>query len=244
MRLLLPAGVDGDPVDAFAPMPPAVASGDRPWVRVNMVASVDGATAVDGESRGLSGPADRVVFHRLRATTDVVMAGAATVRADRYGPGRADPSVRAQRVDRGQTPVPGIAVVTRSLDLDWDSPLFAEAEVPTVVLHPEGRTAPARIVPHAIAAGRDDVDFAAAVEELGRRGVRSILCEGGPGIVAQLTRAGVVDEVFLTVSPLLVCGDAHRVTDGPALEVPVAARPTGVMEKDGFVFLRYQVSPR
>ena len=115
-RLLVGDALTGDPVTDFVGLPRR-AVGPRPWVMANVVASADGATALAGESRDLSGPADREVFHALRAIADAVMAGAATVRADRYGPMRPKPGVSDARVRRGQAPVAPIVVVSRSLDL-------------------------------------------------------------------------------------------------------------------------------
>jgi len=210
-----------------------------------MVASADGATAVAGESRGLSGPADRRVFHALRAEADAVMAAAGTVRADRYGPARPSEEVRARRASRGARPVPAVVVVTRGLDLPWDAPLFREAVTPTIVVHPAD--APADAAARAGAAARTlpcgtgDVDLTAALGALRAEGVEVLLCEGGPGLLAQLTAAGALDELWLTVSPLLVAGDAARPLRGPALDPPRPLALAAAGEEDGFLFLRYLV---
>ena len=113
---------------------PARAPADRPWVLVNMVASLDGAITIADRSGGLGGPADKAMFSALRGVADVVMAGAGTVRAEGYGPARPSDAVRAVRRARGQAEVPRIAVVTRSLDLDLATPLFTEAVEPTIVI--------------------------------------------------------------------------------------------------------------
>lgn len=244
MRVLFPAGeAAADPLRAFIDAGGPRRRDGRPWVLANMVASVDGATAIAGESRDLSGPADRRVFHQLRASADAVLAAAGTVRADRYGPARPTPELRALRVRAGLAPVPPIVVVSRSLALDWESPLFREAAVPTVVACPAdadpGQRARAEAAGRVIARGRGDVDLAAVAEALHAEGVGSLLCEGGPGLIAQLATARLLDELFLTVSPLLVAGDVARVLRGPALRPPVPLALAGVMEDDGFLFLRY-----
>lgn len=242
MRLLVGGEPgDDDPAAGFVAATRGPVDG-RPWVMANMVASVDGATAVDGESRALSGPADRRVFHHLRAVADAVMAAAGTVRADRYGPARPSPEVRAARAARGQAEVPPVVVVTRSVALDWDAPLFAGAEVPTVVAAPADAD-PARLERAAragrlITAGTGDVDLPGALRELG---VGVVLCEGGPGLIAQLAAAGCLDELFLTVSPQLVGGDAARVLRGPALEPPAPLTLAAAAEEDQMLFLRYLV---
>ncbi|MBB2911773.1 riboflavin biosynthesis pyrimidine reductase [Streptosporangium becharense] len=212
-----------------------------PCVRINMVASADGGSWLDGLSGGLSGRGDRKVFGVLRGLADVVLAGAATVRAEGYGPARPRESWRALRA--GRPAAPPVAVVTRGLDLDLTGPLFTETapEARTIVVTceaapPERRAEAAR---HAevVLAGGDRVDPALAVKELAERGLTRVLCEGGPKINAQLAAAGLVDELCLTVSPLLIGGDAARVLDGPSSHTPL--RLAHVLEEEGFLFLRY-----
>ncbi len=98
------------------------------WVLANMVGGLDGSAAVGGRVGALTGGADAVLFRRLRALADVVLVGAETVRAEGYGPVRLPDDLRAERVAAGRPPVPPVAVVSRSLRLDWDGPLFTEAE--------------------------------------------------------------------------------------------------------------------
>jgi riboflavin-specific deaminase-like protein len=243
-RLLIGDAPSGDPVADFVGLPRR-AGAERPWVMANVVASADGATALAGESRELSGPADRAVFHALRAIADAVMAGAATVRADRYGPYRPSSDVVDARRRRGQEPVAPIVVVSRSLDLDWDSPLFTEADVPTIVAAPSDAPAAGRAAARAagdlVIAGTGGVDMSELVAELGRRGVPSLLCEGGPGMFAQLAEAGLLDELFLAISPQLVAGGAQRVLPGALLVPPLPLRIVALMEADGFLFVRYEI---
>jgi riboflavin biosynthesis pyrimidine reductase len=198
---------------------------------------------VAGESRGLSGPADRLVFHHLRGLADVVMVAAGTVRADRYGPARPTQETRARRRARGQAEVPAICVVSRSLDLDWDSPLFQAAATPTIVVCPEDADPSRRAMADArcrlVAAGWGAADLGAAMATLHAEGVRLVLCEGGPGLIGQLAGSGLLDELFLTVSPLLVSGTAPRVLTGPGLDPPLPLRLEAAAESDGFLFLRY-----
>ncbi|MGH3408045.1 MAG: dihydrofolate reductase family protein, partial [Streptosporangiaceae bacterium] len=98
---------------------------EQPWVRANMVASVDGAAALEGRSGGLGGDADRKLFQVLRSLADVVLVGGGTARAEKYKPARLAAMVPALRA--GRPPTPPIAVVSASLDLDPDSPLVAAA---------------------------------------------------------------------------------------------------------------------
>lgn len=244
MRRLLPDPGPVDPVAAYADMP--VAEG-RPGVRLNMVASIDGAIAVDGTSGALGGDADRRVFTALRSLTDLVLVAAGTVRAEGYRPPRLPAALVEQRRERGQADLPRIAVVTRSVDLDWSGPLFAQDAasarplVVTCAAAPAQALARARGAAEVVVAGEADVDLGAALAALGATGARSVLAEGGPRLNAALAAAGVLDEVCLTVSPRLVGGDARRIIDGPALAG--GGRPMrlwSVCEDEGFLFLRHR----
>jgi riboflavin biosynthesis pyrimidine reductase len=241
VRRLLP-----DPADAVDPLEvygePPTADG-RPGLRLNMVASADGATAVEGRSGALSSPADQALFRAMRALTDVIMVGAGTVRAEGYGPPRLPDEAIAARSRRGQAPLPRIAIVTRSVELDWRSPLFAEPTSRPIVIAPADamadRIGRARDVADVILAGAGSVDLAAAFATFGLEGVRTVLCEGGPALNGRLAAAGLVDELCLTVAPLLTSGDAKRVLDGPPLSPPLGMGLASVCEEGEFLFLRY-----
>ena len=181
----------------------------RPFLLVNMVASVDGAFAVDGRARALSSPADHQVFHLLRSIPDAILVGAQTVRAEHYGPPRVSEDRQARRVARGQQPQPTIVVVTRSLQLDLSSTLFTESR-PTVICPTDVEAtslAEVAAVADVVQAGEGDVDLADALAQLRRRGVEIILCEGGPTLNGDLARQGLIDELCLTIAPALVGGD-------------------------------------
>jgi riboflavin biosynthesis pyrimidine reductase len=242
VRRLLPDPVDPvDPLDVYGDPPTAEG---RPGLRLNMVASADGATAVEGRSGGLGGAGDRALFHALRALTDVILVGAGTVRAEGYGPPRLPDEEVAARERRGQEPLPRIAVVTRSLGLDWGSPLFARPTSRPIVVAPADaspdRLDRAREVADVLLAGTGSVDLAGAFSLLGQEGVRAALCEGGPALNGLLAAAGLVDELCLTVAPLLTAGDAKRILDGPALSPPPGMALASACEEDGYLFLRYR----
>lgn len=245
MRRLLPEPAGPiDPVSAYADMPRAAG---RPAVRLNMIASVDGAIAVDGTSGALAGDPDRRVYAALRSLADIVLVAAGTARAEGYGPARLPDDLRAARTARGQSPVPRIAVVSRSLDLDWEGELFRDArpgEEPIVVTcagAPADALRRAGEVARTVIAGEASVDLRAALTALGDLGARSVLAEGGPRLNAGLGAAGVLDEVCLTVSPWLVGGDARRILAGPGEQDPIGRmRLRSVCEDDGFLFLRHR----
>lgn len=229
--------------DAYA-YPRSAALG-APWLRANMVASLDGAARHDGRSDPLSSDADMRVFGVLRALADVVLVGAETVRREGYRPARARAEFRDRRAAAGQPPAPVIAVVTARLDLDFGAPLFTGPLVPTLVL--TGAAAPADRVKAAEDAGAPVVvagdgataEPARVVRELADRGLTRLLTEGGPRLLAQFAAAGVLDELCLTVAPLVTSGDAMRIMNGPDIPAPQRFAPVSVLEEDGFLFTRY-----
>jgi riboflavin biosynthesis pyrimidine reductase len=246
MRRLLPsAGTDED-VDLLAAYayPASVAS--RPWMRANMVASADGASSLDGLSGGLGSAGDRRIFSLLRGLADAILVGASTVRVEGYRGAQAKPHLAAVREEAGQPEVPAIAVVSRSLDLDFASPLFTEPLVPTVVFttddSPADRRALAASVADVVVAGEQDVDLGVAVDALAQRGYTRLLSEGGPALLAHLVEVDRLDELCLTVSPMFVSGLAKRIIDGSDSVVPHHLQIGHLLEEDGFLFLRYEVS--
>ncbi len=214
-------------------------SGPGRLVRADMVVSADGAAVVAGSSRPLSTPADREVFRALRALSDVVLVGAGTARAERYGggpdrrPGVAAVPLsrehRAWRVERGRPTTPALAVVSRSLDLPRE--LVEAAVVVTCAAAPHAER------PDVVVAGGDRVDLAVALDRLADRGLLSVLCEGGPGLLGDLVAAGLLDELDLTVAPYLV-GRAPGLLAG-LLPAPVPLRLLRAAEEDGTLLLRW-----
>lgn len=245
MRQIHPHGRTGvDPVEVYDD-PRRLEQRDRPWVFVNMVASVDGATAVGGVSEALGGAADRHVFLALRSMADGILAGASTVRAEGYGPAKVRPEFRAARAARGQAALPRIAVCSRSLDLDWASPLFTQSEQRPFVLAPAGadpqRLAAAGEVAEVIATGDHEVDLSAALSRLRGAGIGALLCEGGPTLNGQLLEQGLVDELCLTISPTLAGRGSQGIVGDPALPGMAHLELVHVLEEDGSLFLRYLV---
>lgn len=245
MRRLHPCPADAvDPVAEYGRLAPLVAG--RPAVRVNMIASVDGASSAGGLSGALGGPPDKAVFAALRCLADVVVVGAATMRTEGYGPVRLDRAARARRRTWDLPEVPPIAVVTRSCRLDWRSTFFTDAEQRPLVLTVDAATKADRRrageVAEVVLAGDRDVEPARALGALADRGAGNVLVEGGPSLNGQLAAAGLLDELCLTVSPTLLVGDATRIATGAALEPPAALELAHVLEEGGFLFLRYRRS--
>ncbi|CAM5323928.1 pyrimidine reductase family protein [Streptomyces hirsutus] len=219
--------------------------GREPWLRANMVSTLDGAAQHEGRSQPISCPADMRIFGTLRALADVVLVGAETVRQEGYRPARARAEFAAAREAAGQGPAAAVAVVSASLDLDFSLPLFASPLVPTLIL--TGSAAPPDRVAAAEAAGvrvvtageGAGVDPGRAVRALAERGYTRLLTEGGPRLLGQLVAAGVLDELCLTVAPMLTAGDAQRIAGGPAVTLPRRFTLKSMLEEDGFLFTRY-----
>lgn len=226
----------------------------RGWLQANMVASVDGAAWLEGRSGGLSGPGDRMVFTVLRSLADLVLVGAGTARTERYRPAQAA-ELWLQLRPAG-APLPAIALVTASLNLDPEGRLFtgAAADARTIVVTttnapPDRKAAIAR---HAriIEAGQHHVDMTAAVMMLHNLGYARILCEGGPNLLSQLALAGLIDELCLTTSPLMTVSPADRIvscaadrpTGSPAAAtaaLPARLSLAHLLADESFLFSRY-----
>jgi riboflavin biosynthesis pyrimidine reductase len=246
MRQLFPSPAPGSTRDADLAALYAYPAG--PWLRGNMVASADGAGSLAGVSAGLSSDADRRVFGLLRALADVVLVGAATVRDEHYGPARRSRLWSHLRAGRPATPP--IAVVSAHLDLDPASRLFTEAppDARTVVITAAQapRDLRAGLARHAdvITAGEATVDLNAAIRALADRGHQRILTEGGPHLLAQLAADGLLDELCLTIAPLLAGPGAGRIVSGdpfPAGLLPLTL--AHVLEDGGFLLCRYTRKP-
>lgn len=225
---------------------------ERPRVLSNMVSTVDGRASIDGRSGPIAGPADQQLFHALRTPVDAVIAGAGTMRVERYGRIIRDQSRRRLRRERGLSEEPLACIVSASLALPPDLPLLAEPEARVVVLTPsEAELPPSAAQVDYIRTTRDgELDLHRALVELRRRfGVEVLLCEGGPHLNGQLLAGGLVDELFLSLSPKLAGGDPPdgeglRIVAGEEFEQPLELDLLGALEHDSHLFLRYGVSAR
>lgn len=198
--------------------------GGRPWLRMNFIASLDGAATRAGRSGGLGDAADRRVFDLLRWGADAVLVGAGTVRTEGYGAMVLPDAAVAWRLERGLTAQPRFVIVSRSAELDPSSPVFADAPVidgrrlrPTVVTvaqapGPVGQLAK---VAEILVAGETAVDLAALPAELAGRGMPRVHAEGGPSLFGDCIAAGIVDELCMTLAPSLEAGDAPRIAHTP-----------------------------
>ena len=249
---LLPAGepVDaGELVDSIDLPALGRSLARRPYVVLNMVATVDGRATLEGRSGKLSNRADRELFHALRGVVDGVLVGAGTIRTERYGPMIRDDAVRRRRVERGLSEQPLACIVSGLLELPPDTPLLADTASRVVIVTPSAAslTGVCAHVDYIRAADRGTLDLARALAELREHhGVGTLLCEGGPHLNAELLAAGLVDELFLSLSPNLAggedaTGEALRIVAGAGFDEPLALEPIDVLENDSQLFLRYAI---
>jgi riboflavin biosynthesis pyrimidine reductase len=259
MRLLIPGG--RSPVDPPAPRADDAELDDAAlarlyaypqspgaWVRANMVGSLDGAAEVDGRSGGLSSPGDRRVFWALRALADVIVVGAGTARAEGYRPTRMKEPWASLGLRPGRAGAPPLALVSQSLDLDPAAPLIAgaPADARTIIItshaSPAGRRAALAEAADVIVAGEDSVDLAAAFAALASRGLPRVLCEGGPRLLSGIAAGGLLDELCLTLSPVLAGPGPGRILAGPRFPAQLL-RLAHLLEEDGVLFARYESTP-
>ncbi len=243
LEVLLPAGTPPlEPDDAETRLAELHAEPRLPWVRANMVATLDGAaTGADGRSGSINGEADARVFHLLRALADVVVVGAGTVRAEGYRAPRTPDRFLPGRRARGQADHPALAIVTAHGDVpdvvlrDEPGPwVFTVGDAPHLDRLRE-HVPPRRLVVHDGA-----VDLERLVTTLAAAGLPRLLSEGGPTLLGDLLAAGVVDELCLTWSPTIVGGRAGRVVSHAGwLTPPPAARPAHLLHRDGVLLGRW-----
>lgn len=215
---------------------------DRPRVAMNFVATVDGRATIEGRSGPIGSAADTAMLAWLRTRFDAVMIGAGTMRAERYGRAIRNSEKRARRERIGLAAEPLMVLVSGRLDLPWDAPLFAEGHGEVVIFTASETDPPETETPVEVVRHERVVDLRAALRHLRReRGVRALLSEGGPHLYGQMEAAGLVDDLFLTISPKLAGGEAPRIVEG---ELPgvAALELAWLLEEDGELFARYRAS--
>jgi riboflavin-specific deaminase-like protein len=216
----------------------------RPYLALNMVSSLDGKATIDWRTRGLSSELDRRLFHHLRTQADAVMAGAGTVRTERYGRIVKSDELRDKRRAEGLEPDPLAVIVSARLDLPADLPLLNEPDQRVLIATGSDATLPelgAQV--EYLRVGDDLPVLMARLSE--DYGVRSVLCEGGPTLNSHLFAAGLVDELFLTLHPL-VSGGAAAITivAGRTLVAPAELSLESLAEGDGDLFTRWRIERR
>jgi len=218
----------------------------RCLVRGNMISSLDGGAATDGTSGGLGGAGDRRVFRVLRELADVIIVGAGTAHTENYSGAQMTVAQRGNRQRRGQSELPPIALVTRSGRVENDWPVLTRTEVTPLVLTSADVAADTTTrlgtAAEVIACSGDDpteVDPAAALSALAERGLRRVLCEGGPTLMGTFVEHGLLDELCLTTAPALVGGAAPRIVAGSGHVLTAMRRVHLLSDDDGYLYGRY-----
>lgn len=247
MQQLYPAqAAVADPLSIYDHLDFPTPTDDRPWLYVNMVASLDGRAQIDGRAVGLGSPTDQALMQRLRARADCVLNGAGTVEADQvYGRLAAD--LVAARRARGQADEPLWAVISGSGRLRPDSTLLRKPPPRPIAFVAEATPRERRVWlaerMDVRVVGGEQPDPAEAQRVLKREyGCRVVLSEGGPTLNHAHVAAGVLDELFLTVAPTVAAGLGKTIVDGP--QFPRAALPrldlVTLYEHAGELFFRYR----
>lgn len=230
-------------LDLELPDPPD----DRPYLYLDMVASADGAATIRGRTGELGSDADRLAFSRLRGWCDAILVGAETVRIEDYGPPRPTDETQERRRARDLAAVPRLVVVTASCRLEPGARLFSDPDRRPLILTIEdaepSALAAVREVAEVRQVGHGRVDLTAALGRLRDDGVRHLLCEGGPTINAELVRLGLVDELFLTMTPQVVGASRRRIVEGAVDHGSRDVELVELREHDGELLLRYRFRP-
>lgn len=233
-----PGGEPVDPLETQMSYPRG--RSDRPWVLGNFVTTVDGAAIVDGGSSAINDEDDKEMFGAMRAVADFILVGAGTVRAEKYGPVVLDERRREARREAGLEPTPHLLIVTRSLDLDPADRVFGDPDNHRVTIltdeeAPEDRAGALSEVADVVRlSGTGPGDLMHYM-----RLARVVLCEGGPSLMGELVAAGMVDEMALTLAPMLAAGESPRMAHGPTPEAPLEMSLDRILFGDRSLFLRY-----
>ena len=213
---------------------------DRPFVAVNFAATVDGRATIGGVSGPIGSAADTEMLAGLRSRFDAVMIGAGTMRAERYGRLISSPEQREHRERIGLPHDPLMVIISGQLDLPWDAPLFSAGAGRVLVFTASEAEPPRTATSLRVVRHEGFVDIVEALRQLRQeRGIRALLCEGGPRLHGELEAGGLVDDLFLTIAPKLAGGTAPRILEG---ELPTVAELelAWLLERDGELFARYR----
>jgi riboflavin-specific deaminase-like protein len=224
-------------LDGYRPW--ELAGEDRPRLAVNFATTVDGRATIGGVSGPIGSETDTHMLAGLRTRFDAVMIGAGTMRAERYGRVVLGQERRERRERIGLPHDPLMVIVSGRLDLPWDAPLFTGGGGRVLVFTSSEAEPPETATSLRIVRQQGPIDLAQALRHLRReRGIRALLCEGGPRLHGELEAAGLVDDLFLTLAPKLAGGEAPRLIEG---ELPRIAELSldWLLEEDGELFARY-----
>jgi riboflavin-specific deaminase-like protein len=222
----------------------ALAPDDRPYLVTNFAATLDGRIALDGRSGAIGDDGDHEVFRRLRTQADALLVGTGTIEQEQYGRPIRRADLRAVRESLGLDPVPPLVTITRSGRLPLEIPLFADPEA-RVIVYTTAAIEPPQVAAHvAVHRIADGPLLTGALRHLRiEHGIRSVLCEGGPLLLSGLLHEQLVDELFLTIAPLLAGGGTEPpMTSGAPLHAPAGLELRWALERNGSIYLRHAVA--
>lgn len=213
---------------------------DRPHLVLNFATTIDGRAAISGRSGPIGSETDTEMLERLRTRVDAVMIGAGTMRAERYGRIVSDPDLRAYRERTGLAHDPLAVIVSNRMELPWDAGLFTDGGGRVVVFTASEEEPPETATPVTVVRHPDGVELDRALGWLlAERGIRSVLCEGGPTLHGRLREGGLADELFLTIAPKIAGGEGPRILEGALPDVEGVAL-AWLLESEGELFARYR----
>jgi riboflavin-specific deaminase-like protein len=218
----------------------ALALPDRPYLVLNFATTLDGRAAISGKSGAIGSDTDTEMLQRLRTRVDAVMIGAGTVRAERYGRIVSDPQLRAYRERTGLAHDPLAVIVSNRFELPWDAGLFTDGGGRVVVFTASEEEPPETATPVTVVRHPEGVELDRALEWLlSERGIRSVLCEGGPTLHGRLREGGLADELFLTIAPKIAGGEGPRILEGALPEVD-GVELAWLLASESELFARYR----
>jgi riboflavin-specific deaminase-like protein len=244
LRRLLPDAAETSVAEQLATLDyKPLAHEDRPYVALNFATTLDGRATIDGRSGAIGSEVDTEMLQRLRTRVDAVMIGAGTMRAERYGRIVSDPQLRAYRERTLLSHDPLAVIVSNRLELPWDAGLFTDGGGRVVIFTASEQEPPETATRVVVVRYPDGVDLKQALRWLREeRGIRSVLCEGGPTLHGRLREGDLADELFLTIAPKLAGGEGPRILEGALPEVE-ELELAWLLDHDSELFTRYRRSP-
>jgi riboflavin-specific deaminase-like protein len=241
VRRLLPDQQDTTVAEQLAALElEDLAHPDRPYLILNFATTLDGRAAIAGRSGGIGSDTDTEVLQRLRTRVDAVMIGAGTMRAERYGRMVSDPDFRAYRERTGLAHDPLAVIVSNRLELPWDATLFTDGGGRVVIFTASDDEPPETATPVTVVRHSDGVELDVALKWLlDERGIKSILCEGGPTLHGRLREGGLADELFLTIAPKIAGGEGPRILEGALADID-QVELAWLLESKSELFARYR----
>jgi riboflavin-specific deaminase-like protein len=241
VRRLLPDAAETTVAEQLAPLDlKPLALPERPYLLLNFATTLDGRAAINGRSGPIGSAVDTEMLQRLRTRVDAVMIGAGTMRAERYGRIVSDPQLRAYRERTGLAHDPLAVIVSNRLELPWDAALFTNGGGRVVVFTASDQEPPQTATRVTVVRHPDGVELDRVMEWLRKeRGIRSVLCEGGPTLHGRLREGGLADELFLTIAPKVAGGEGPRILEGALPDVD-NVELAWLLESESELFARYR----